>query len=176
MSACNLVRGAMGLLGIVAVAGAVGWLGTNGSATPAPVALPDTIKCLGNSCGGSGPRNYTYEVTSAATTVYTGLHNASTTLANVLAPSGWTATVFNNPATDDPNFVAHGGSASGTGMCARFIEWTGPSQAAPFLLGFDTLNDPEIHETEWLIPATSSVAQWGRPVGNGLGPIHTPDS
>jgi hypothetical protein len=142
-------------------------------------ALPPTtltqIVCNGRSCGGTGPRQYRYEITPGTatppiTSVDIGWHHPLTPITSIISP-GWTPTVVSLTSVDSFPMTPHGGASSPTGNCLFVLRWSGAPQSAPFVIAFNCDQPP--HDVTWS-ESNGTTSNWLRPVGNGQGPVHSP--
>ncbi len=160
-----------------------------------------TVVCNGTECGGSGPRDYFYEVTTTqqydgfvfnAGTADRDTGNYSNPLAAYLVGANWVAMI------DDPTpggdydvcfgygdqldihspMTAHGGGpVTPNGKSNMVIAWfvNGPLPANTYGFGYD--NDTDPIDVSWFFvdgPPPDITSDWSKVVGMGLGPVHGP--
>ena len=161
-----------------------------------------TVVCNGSACGGTGPRDYWYEVTtdqqydSFALNIITGdgtVANYSNTTAATLVEGVWEAmdsadylcNLFGffggTPPIHTPVTAHGGGPVAPNGSCTRAIFWTvnGPLSAGTYGFGYN--NDTDPMDVGWLFesltdgdPNLGIYADWSKVVGMGKGPVHGP--
>ena len=169
------------------------------AATPMTAAV--TVVCNGSECGGAGPRDYWYEVTttqqydSFELNVITGdgtEANYSRTTAATLVSDSWVTmdsdnylcnmfAIFEGAPIHTPVTAHGGGPVTPNGSCTRAIFWTvnGPLSAGTYGFGYDNETDPM--DVGWLFesltggyPNLNILEDWSQVVGTGLGPVHGP--
>ena len=166
------------------------------TAGSAPAAV--TVVCNGTAYGGTGPRDYWYEVTTTeeyddfAFHVVTGdetVANYSNRAAAVLGGGGWewmtsgldylcNLVGHGGPLDIHTPVTAHGGGpVTPNGTYTGTVFWTvnGPLSAGTYGFGYD--NDTAPMDVSWVFDpgvgaATSS--DWSKVVGMGKGPVHGP--
>ena len=162
-----------------------------------------TVVCNGSECGGSGPRDYFYEVTTTeeydgfvfnAGTADRDTGNYSNPLAATLVGGNWVAmTDGPSPGGDydicfgygeqldihSPMTVHGGGPVTPNGKSNMVIAWfvNGPLPANTYGFGYD--NDTDPLDVSWFfdegsIPFPFASSDWSKVVGTGLGPVHGP--
>ncbi len=170
------------------------------TAGSAPAAV--TVVCNGSECGGSGPRDYWYEVTttqqdagfmfSAGTADRDEGHYGNSMVAYLVLGSWVAMNDGANPGGDYDTFwgygpqldihspvTAHGGGpVTPNGKSNMVITWSvfGPVPAGTYGLGYDNdFTDPI--DVSWFFDdgtPPDDTQDWSKVVGTGLGPVHGP--
>ena len=163
------------------------------TAGSAPAAV--TAVCNGTECGGDGPRNYWYEVTTTqqyddfSFHVVTGdptVANYSNPTAAILVGGNWEEMDyadydfnlfgFGGQLDIHSPMTAHGNVATPNGTLSRVVFWTvnGPLSAGTYGFGYDNGTDPM--DVSWVFDpgGTATGSDWSKPVGMGKGPVHAP--
>ena len=151
------------------------------------VPVPTRIDCVGLACFGNGgpvPRNWSYWVmpeTNGVHVVEMGIDVPAIAASSVVMPAGWAYTIVAGGSQDNKTYTAHGNISTPLTACnylLRFFQ-TNPTSTnkmvVPFQLGFNGGFSP--HQVEWQASPVSvgtGASSWARPVGTGLGPVHTP--
>ncbi len=180
------------LLSVLALAalagGAIVTLRLTTQAMPPPPQQVIKIVCDGNianCCQGSGPRNFYYRVQiPSGGAVQVDRVDIGTDDGNIshyssfVLPANWTATIVSASPPDNPACTNHGGNTIAAGNCpynVRFDKGTGVAQTSNFQLGFDYIGSTG-HDVNWhaSLLNSSNSANWTKPVGLGLGPVHGP--
>ena len=130
-------------------------------------------------CNETGPREFVYEVQpsggASVTFLEVGVHDATLSdYSNPLLPTGWAMSIVDRTPPDHPGVCTpHGGQSSETNTCPIALVFSGPAMTTTFQVGYDFLPDWDVHDVGWR--TTGGIkADWGRPVGKGNGPIHSP--
>jgi hypothetical protein len=150
------------------------------------------VVCEGTESGGDGivtncpvPHRYAYDVTftgTGETDFYIGTDDGiPANYFNICMPAGWTFAIDTVVIYDhDPEKTRHGLVTGFGGKCAYRIHFsTTIPVVTPTTLGFAFDNDNYSHDVHWELFAGSSptgATNWAAPVGDGLGPIHSPMS
>lgn len=144
-----------------------------------------TVICNGNICGGSGIRNYIYDVSFSAAFDYFKIGTCDGNIQNytsVLTPYGWT---FNIIAANEQNAELHDVfSSHGTvqqtpiDKCPYLIVWASTDEqydVSGFMFGYNNQNAP--HDADWTITEDGVYVDdgdWIKPLGMGEGVVHSP--
>jgi hypothetical protein len=159
-----------------------------------------TVVCNGNgtACGGSGPRDYWYEVTTTQQYEQFHLHvasgdpvvgNYSNMTAAKFVGGTWVEMVYrvdydcfvnpDNPAGPfhTPMTLHGGGPVTPTGNCRSSVDWNvnGPVPAGKYGFGYDNSTAPM--DVLWDVvyaPHMFVSTDWSKVVGMGQGPVHGP--
>ena len=139
-----------------------------------------TVRCIGTSSGGDGPRAYSYGLDGLVNLTSWELGTDRDDLfTNWLQPTDWSWQILGNDLPENEQRLGYipktpeGQISPGpAGPCSWRIVWTGPAlNGNGFVFGFDSLAPP--HDTDW-ITSDGSAANWDALVGMGEGPIHSP--
>ncbi|MEI6513489.1 MAG: PEP-CTERM sorting domain-containing protein [bacterium] len=137
-----------------------------------------SVLCSGTKSGGSGSRDYQYDITATGGLIqqfHVGTCDPNVLdYTNILMPQGWTFGIFS--ITEDHNLIktAHGSLSVPAGACQWSVVFTAPDAAglANVSLGFDNLFAP--HDVGWFTNSNDDFELWTMPVGTGEGPVHGP--
>lgn len=138
------------------------------------------VVCNGNNgcCADTGVRNFIYDVQLAGgatvTSIQVGTEDSNPAhFINLIMPTGWSFAIQPGTPRDRKACTAHGTLSSPNDRCTNVMIFSGPVQSTNFTLGYDYTQNVDIHDAVWTA-SNGKAASWARPVGNGLGPVHSP--
>ncbi|MCE5323767.1 PEP-CTERM sorting domain-containing protein [bacterium] len=140
-----------------------------------------TVICNGSKCGGTGIRDYIYEVSFATTFGYLQIGTCDGNIndyTSVLTPNGWT---FNIVEATEANAELHDifsphGTVQQTPVdkCPYLIVWASTDvqyDVSAFVFGYNNSNAP--HDADWTI-GFADDGDWTMALGMGEGVVHSP--
>jgi hypothetical protein len=111
------------------------------------------------------------------TSIDVGTHdNDPNHYVNRIMPTGWNLTIVSASPLHNPVCTAHGqqSTAQDESTCPFVLHFSGTTtMSTNFTLGYDFTPNWDIHDAEWSAD-NGAIANWGRPVGMGFGPVHSP--
>ncbi len=146
-------------------------------------ALNTKIFCQGQMCfkpgdayiAGYPRRDYSYIVNAGVngvSRVEFGVHKEFAYLYNMIMPAGWTWSIINLDEDKTHAYTSpHNSYSYAIGSCSLVLRFEGPIQNSRFQLAYNKNILP--HLVEWET-SDGSVANWVKPVGMSLGPVHAP--
>ena len=142
-----------------------------------------TLQCQGTKCGcGGGARNYSYTASCPGQNiVWVEIGVCDGTLANYInfqMPPGWNVAIFNRGNFwHNTAYFPKGQIIGHNGTCGPYIKfWDPNNQGVPnqVIVGYDhPLGN--VHESDWDVGVNLGWGDWTKPIGFGLGPVHSPN-
>ena len=149
-----------------------------------PTAAAVSVTCNGTQCGGTGIRDFQYNVTVAGGGTFTDFavgaqlpHPLSSDWpgADWLVPAGWSHEVVSGTAYKHSwSLTPHGEiSPGGDNWWPHYIRWSGPAvSSGSFGYNFRPLGGFKTYDSGWSVG--TACENWLAPVGMGTGPLHAP--
>jgi len=171
----------LGFLSLAALtAGAVLVLRNPAEANP-PQQLTRVL-CNGSNscCQGTGSRQFIYDVQlgggATVSSIEVGTHdNNINDYVNLILPTNWTLQIVSGSPVHNSTCTPHGSLSTPESEtpCSFVLRFSGPAQSTNFTLGYDFIPNWDHHDANWAA-SNGFAANWGRPVGRGIGPVHSP--
>ena len=141
------------------------------------------VKCFGSACCTGGPRQYTYDVSSntGGTTISELLigtcNGAISNYSNWIMPAGWNVQILNYGGYPHNGYTTKGNYSTASGNCTHRIRFYGQAVTLPRLFAFNN-GTGQRHDVGWQVSTSAGPRQqnWGATVGDGFGPVHSPEA
>ena len=148
-------------------------------AVVAPSTAATSVTCNGTLCGGTGIRDFQYNVADTGTfsefAVGAYLFGYDWPGADWLMPAGWSHEVVSETAYQHSQYLTpHGQISSGAyDWWSQYIRWWGPAiSSGSFGYNFRPLGGFLTYDSGWSVGTARE--NWLAPVGMGAGPVHAP--